>query len=226
MNNTQANKLNMYESMYKTLQDNQSLWNGIQAFAEAVNEFGALLPQIRTLSAQRIITTSGLTQMKAQKKENMAKQAVTLANVAMAYAARQKNDALKTTLDFSFSEINKSKDNTAIEMSTAIYTQINAILPELNSYGVAAGDMNALHTAIQDFQQVIGDKGNRLSGGVADTQALVRLFEEADAILKDRIDKFMFRFQDSNARFFDTYTNARVVKDLGKSHKVAKQEKI
>ena len=65
MNNTQANKLNMYESMYKNLQDNQPIWNGIQAFAEAVNEFGALLPQIRTLSAQRIITTSGLTQMKA-----------------------------------------------------------------------------------------------------------------------------------------------------------------
>ncbi len=225
MNTIQINKLNMFEATLTTLQNHQPYWNNIQAFAEAVNDFAAILPQIRSLGAQQVVVSSGITQSKAEKKERMAKQAVTLANIAMAYAAKEKNNELKTVLDFSLSDVYKCKDNIAIDRSTAIHDQISAILPQLNSYGIAANDLISLRTAITEFQQAIGDKGTRMSGSVASTQALLRLFEEADSLLRDRLDKLVFRFQDVQPKFFDTYTNARITRDLGKGRKVV-QEKV
>lgn len=223
MNITQTNKLNMFEATLTTLQNNQQSWSNIPAFAEAVAEFAAILPQIRSLGAQQVVPSAGITQSKAEKKERMAKQAFTLANIAMAYAAKEKNNELKTVLDFTFSDIHKCKDNISIDRSTAIHNRISAILPQLSSYNITGNDLASLSTAITDFQQAIGDKGTIMSGNVASTQALLRLFEEADTLLKDRLDKLIFRFQDLQPKFFDTYTNARIIRDLGKGRKIAKE---
>ncbi|MBI3195299.1 MAG: hypothetical protein HYZ34_12665, partial [Ignavibacteriae bacterium] len=49
------------------------------------------------------------------------------------------------------------------------------------------------------------------------TQA--QIIKETDALLKEKIDKYMLRLKKNNAQFYEEYKSARVIRDLGGEQK-------
>lgn len=224
MNNTQRNKLNMYEAVLTTLNTHSAVWNNMAAMNETVADLTGLLAQIRGAGAQLADSTTGLTQVKAEKKKQMANQAVALASVAFAYAAKQKDQALKSVLNYSFSKLYHETDNTSIDRCSAIYQRLLQLLPELRSYGVTETDLQNLQRVIEAFKQAIGDKGSIKSGSVVGNKTVVTLFAQTDELLKERMDKLVLWYKDTHPTFFNTYTHARNIIDLGGGKKTVKVE--
>ncbi len=215
MTTSQSNKLTMYETVLKTLQAHSYVWNDAHVVAEAVNELAQLLPQIRQGGATEATSLKGVTEAKRNKKEEMANRTRTLAGLTSAYAAKTKNATLQAALNFSFSELLRTKDNLALDRCTAILVQIRPLGPQLEAYGITAADLQALEADITAFHTLIGTKGQQQSSRTANTQTLSELFRQADTLLKTQLDNLMLRYAHSHRAFCDAYSASRVIRDLG-----------
>lgn len=215
MNNSQQNKLSMYESVAKVLDENKSVWQSLKALNEAVQEFTALLDNLRDKGVQRVKNTTGVTLGKNSKKELMAKKAAQLAASAYAYAEKLNDKVLQAKFGYSVSDIKRSDDNNAISLTFAIAEEAEKIQDQLADYGVMPNEVEELKSFCNDFKNSIGEKANVKSGRVAATESLQELFKTADSLLKNQMDKLLLRFQDQSPEFYLTYQNARVIRDLG-----------
>lgn len=215
MNQIQQNKLNMYVAVQKTLSGQSTLWSDIVAISDAVTELNDLISLIRVMGAQRAVSTTGLTLTKAEKKKQMAEKALALGGLAFAYATKEKDQKLIAIFDYSLSDLNSVADNTAIDRCTAIHNEIIKLLPLLNGYNITEAEIAELFTAVDVFKEAIGEKGSTKGKGVASTKTLASLFKDGNSLLKNRLDKLIFRFKDNELAFFNAYTNARTPLSLG-----------
>lgn len=215
MNNSQQNKLSMYESAAKILDENKSIWQNLKALAEAVQEFTALLDALRNKGVQRAKNTTGVTQGKNAKKEQMAKKAAQLAASAFAYAEKLNDKVLQAKFNYSITDIKKTDDNNAISLTFAITEEAEKIQDKLADYGVQPEEISEVKSLGTEFKNFIGEKANVKSGRVAATGSLSDLFKAADNLLKNQIDKLLMRLKDQNPEFYRTYQNARAIRDLG-----------
>jgi len=205
----------MYETVLATLQTHGDVWKDAPVMAEAVGELARRLPLIRQGSAAGATSLKGLTKAKRNKKEEMASRTRTLAGLTSAYAAKTKNAPLQAALDFSLSELLRTKDNLALDRCTAIVEQIRPHQAQLEAYGITASDLQRLEADIAGFKALIGTKGQQHSIRTANTQTLATLFRQSDELLKTQLDKLMLRYTPSHRTFCDAYAAARVIRALG-----------
>jgi hypothetical protein len=215
MNNSQQNKLTMYETVAKVLDENKLNWQNLKALQESVTAFNDLLNELRNKGIQRAKKTSGITHDKSEKKKLMAKKAAQLAGSAFAYATKIKNKDLQAKFNYSASAFNRIDDNNAINLALSIVEEAEKIQSSLSDYGVTLAEIAELKTLSNEFKNSIGEKASVKSGQVAATGSLSELFKEADSLLKNQIDKLLLRLEDSESEFYRTYQNARIIKDLG-----------
>lgn len=219
MTTKQTNKLNMYEAVAKVIDDNRSAWQDLSVLIDVFTELSNLLTELRNVGTQRAKKTTGVTQNKSEKKELMAKKATALASSAYAYAERNKNRDLQSKFDYTFSTLFRLDDNNAINQVQAIIEEAEKIAAQLAPFGVKPEEITELKTIVESFTTSIGEKSNVKSGRVSATKSLATLFKETDALLKNQMDKLVFRLADSQATFYQTYQNARAIKDLGSRSK-------
>lgn len=154
---------------------------------------------------------------KLELKDTMARETAELASAAYAYAKDVKDTELTAVLDISFSEIRYADDQAAHSMSMAVYNELSGLLAELEDYLVTAEDLNTLKQVIGDYHACLENTQGQDS--VARTRQLAGLFNQANEQLREHLDKLINRIQRKEPVFFDTYTNARVILDLGAGRK-------
>jgi hypothetical protein len=220
MTTKQTNKLNMYEAVAKVMNENKTLWQDLTILTEVFAELNTLLSELRNVGSQRAKKTTGVTQNKSNKKEAMVKKATNLASSAYAYAERVKNRDLQSKFDYTYSVLFRSDDNNAINQVQAIVEEAEKIVNDLAPFGVKPEEITELKTLVESFTASIGEKSNVKSGRVSATKSLATLFKETDTLLKNQMDKLVLRLADSQATFYQTYQNARAIKDLGSRSKI------
>ena len=219
MNNKQRNKLTMYEAVAQALQENQATWKSIKAMDKAFTTLQQLLKDIRITDTQRSKTTKGATQSKNEQKDKMALLAATMASSAYAYAGEINDSRLKAMFNYSLSTISLMDDNNAVSLCRAIYEEAEKIKKELEDYDIKAADFKELKENIDVFNASIGGNTNIKSNRVSATKTLTTLFDETDDLLRERMDKMLFRFKKDKPEFYQIYNNVRVIKDLGSRRK-------
>lgn len=219
MKKTQENKLSMYLAVQKVCADNSSVWNGIVACTNAVTE---LQNKINEITAKRQIqedNTKGITEDKTELRNKMVEKAMFVKGAIQAYATNTNNHALYESVNYSASEIKRIADTIARDRALLIYNKGNSNLTSLSDYGVNAGVLSGLQSSINDFAGIMASPRTAKSISKAATLEISELINEADVIVKKKLDKLMLQFKESNEAFYNTYLNAREIIDLGKGSK-------
>ena len=102
-------------------------------------------------------------------------------------------------------------------MAQAVYNELKGLVAELEDYMVTAADLKVLKQAIDAYHANL--ESTQGQDSVARTRQLAGLFKQVSDHLKDHLDKLMNRIARKEPVFFDTYTNARVILDLGGGRK-------
>jgi hypothetical protein len=79
---------------------------------------------------------------------------------------------------------------------------------------ISAEDLTDLKNSVELYHTNL--KNAKAQASVARTRQLVVLFKEITKHLDEHLDKLVGRIKRKEPLFFDTYTNARVIHDLGK----------
>lgn len=215
MTDVQENKASMYVAVLSVLGEYAAVWGTIPAYVTAHDDFQASVDDIQQTQLIQEGNISGVTQDKTQARDQAIDAALPVASAVFAYASVTDNNALKSLVDYSPSELRRSRDSILANRLQIIHDAANDNIAALPDYGIDAPALADYQTIIDNYASTMQNPRVAISTRAAATQGLVGLFEETDRILKEQLDKLTEQFKTSDPVFYAKYHNARIIIDLG-----------
>lgn len=215
MTDKQENKRSMYIAVQNVCNENSDVWSAMPAFTTAFNEFETILAQIDAQSQIQKGSTTGITQNKQKEEDEMIQATVEIAAAVYAYASKVGDNELRDKVNYSPSALGELRDTVLKDVCQSIHDEANNVITQLADYGKTPQDLTQLQSEIDDFTAIIAKPRTAIGTRATATTRLVELFSQADAILKNQIDKLMVTYQNSRAEFYNKYQNSRTIVDLG-----------
>lgn len=217
MNATQESKLNMFRATQKHCNDNPTIVATIPAFQTAVGKLNTTIASIVATAQQEDLITKGITIDKAEAKKTLCQLAADIAAPIVAFASTTKNNKLSKEVNFTHSDLIRTKDDQLAPRCKNIADAAQANLAALNAYGISAATVTALQNTIINYQAKVPDPRNAAAQKATIRTNLKNLIKEADQILKLQLDKTIVGFKTANADFVSTYKTNRIIIDPSKT---------
>jgi hypothetical protein len=218
MNKEQENKLTMYEAVLSLLNNNNDAIDAIPAIADLRNDFVTLVEQIRVKGREKREATAGKTATKQSAEDALISVLLGVASSVYTYARKVKNNEMQAIVNVKEGKLRKLRDTELVSLATSIHAQATASVAALGDYGVTAAMLADLLTKINIFNSAIGARESGVAVQVGATAALTSLFDGADEILLEDIDRLMEQIRTNNVDLYNEYVAARVIKDIGVRH--------
>ena len=138
-----------------------------------------------------------------------------------AYAVTSQDYALEGRVDFSRLTIVYGREASVLARVRDIHAAATENLDDLEDFGVTQAKLTALKKKIDAYEAVLARPRQQIATSSAATQTLPAQFNEADLILKKRLDKLVHQFKQTAPDFFNEYQTARTIVDIPGSHKAA-----
>ena len=216
MTDKQENKRSMYLTVEKVCNDNNNIWNTMPAFVETFTDFQTILADIDAQARIQEGKTTGITQNKQKEEDEMIQATIEIAAAVYAYAARIGDNELKAKVNYTPSRLHRSRDTILKDICQKIHDAANEVIAELADYGKTPADLNQQQQEIDDYAAILADPRAAIGTRATATSTLVTLFRQGDDHLKNRLDKLMVAYQNSEPQFYNKYQSARTIVDLGK----------
>lgn len=214
MNNSQQNKLNMYQAVEAVLDSNKPVWESLPGFVTAVGDVEANIATIAGL-AQVQSARSGAAAEKGAVLESLLDSATQIAGATRAGAVIGKDYELATKANFSRSELARGRSSEVVSRCRNVWTVANDNLDVLGAFGVTASKLTTLKKRIDDFETSQPRPRQDRANSSAATQTLPELFKQTDEILSGCLDGLIVQFQATDADFVNAYQTARKIVSVG-----------
>jgi len=212
MTANQNNKLNAYRAVDAVLEDHETTWQTLPAFAAAVTEFREVIPEINGLAQVQSNGVGAVPEKKAAFAL-MVEDAVQIAAATHAYAVKEGDYELAARVNHSHSDVVEGREAEVVNRCRDIHAAANENVAGLADYGVTATKLTRLKNKTDAFEGLQPKPRQRIAQRRAATDTLVRRFSTADGILSKRLDRLVLQFRDSAPDFFTEYRTARSIVD-------------
>ena len=218
MNAKQDPQLMMETTLTKTLNRYPTITAQIPAFVMAMGDLGVKVAYIEAQALIQAGKTTGLTLNKTNAKKAMCDKAFEISSAVGSYASTVKNAELAAQVDFTYSDIARSRDIETAGLCENIRTLATNNLVQLADYAVTAADLTDLAKKIAAYKSALANPTDARVSKKTATANIEAGFIEFDDILENRMDKLMPKFQAISADFVKDYWNARNIVDIAASH--------
>ena len=196
----------------------RSEWENIPVLTTIMNELIAHRGQIDELRSITEIDMTGATRDKNVLEDNLVQSVYTIASGLTVIANRMGNNELAEKVDFTISELEKSRDAELISTCNNVVSLARENIDLLTECNLGEANIAELEELLTQMRSSIIQP--RVS--VAERKAAnERLEEEIDRVVKildEQVDLLMIRFKLSNPGFFAEYMNARHIVAYGVRH--------
>lgn len=213
MNAKQEAKLNMFRATQKHCNDNPAIVSQIKAFQTAAGVLNTTIAGIIATAQQEDLVTKGITVNKTEAKKTLCRLAADIAAAITAYAVATKNNKLSEEVNFTHSDLIRTKDDQLPPRCKNIYDAAKANEAALADYGISSTTAGTLLTAISNYQAKVPDPRNAAAQKATIRTNLKNLVKEANQILKLQMDKTVLGFKTSYPDFVSTYKASRIIID-------------
>lgn len=214
MNYRQENTLTMFNTVVAVCDQNSAVIATIPALDTAYTTFKTQCGFINDVSLEQLLQIKGETVEKAKLKNALALRASIVSRVVRAYAISINDSVLRNEVDYTESVLAKQRDITIQLNAQIIFDRANTHLVALASFGITAGVMTDLTTAISDYQAHLSSPTVARDKRAGATTELDEKIGMANDILRFQMDDTMQILRLPEAKFFRLYTNARKIYDL------------
>ena len=215
MTDRQENKFTMYEAVTSLLDANTAKTSSMTAFATALTSFKDVIASISEKNIQKNTATAGKTTLKNQQQTELIESAVPIAGALYALGTASNDPRIQALGNIKKGYLQNLRDTELTDAVTNIKNLADSYAAPLAPYGVTALAISALDTKLNTYTTALGGKETGFSTKVAAGKVLSDLFDDADGILKDQLDRMMEMFAPTDQQFYLEYKSAREIKDLG-----------
>ena len=213
MTDKQRAKLLMMQATLRVLDEYADLYTTNAAFAKARQQLSDLVADLDPTAEnqQGAAGTPKPGAVKKQTKQHLAQRAAEVAAALYAHADDTDNLNLQTDSDYSEYQLNRATDNDLQRIAKNIHERATTLLPQLKDQDVTPDELADLAAALKAFKDEQATPRVAVATGKAHTDSLAADLRTANALLRNRVDKFMVRFQRKQPQFHTTYQSARQV---------------
>ncbi len=216
MERRDTNRLNMINSTVGYCDLNTAATAGITAFAGKITVIKGKLVLINGLNQIGGGTSKGVTEDTQEVRDTMTALALKCANATLAYANEVNNHTLKALVNFTKSKLDAMKKEDVDDACEGIHDATDANIAAVAAYGVTAGDVSDLQTAIGLYRTATQNPRQAIiSRSQAIKQAKEMIRDVIDNLLDGQLDGMVNTLSISNPEFVSGYYQAREVIDLG-----------
>lgn len=203
----------MYLNTQSTLDSNTTLWNGIPVILSTKNNFDELIQRIADVNEKTVSNSKAVTADKAITLSNLIQKAVTLSGILQAYAAVTDNVKLAGKVALTKSDLTKIRETDVEATVTPVIEEARKELVNLADYGLTEDMIVETETSLDDFKALIGQPRTVRNQAFAAMTLMEELFDAANDLVKNQLDKLMIRFKYTNTEFYSEYERARTIVD-------------
>ncbi len=203
----------MYLATQETLDKNSTLWNGIPIMLSTKNNFDELIQRIADVNEKTVSNSKAVTVDKNIVLQNLAEKAVGISGILQAYAAFTENVKLAGKVKLVKSDIVRARETDVEALIAPVITEARNELAKLADYGLSEDMIVELETSLDDFKALIGQPRTVRNQAFAAMTLMDELFDAANNVVKNKLDKLMIRFKFTNTEFYSEYERARTIVD-------------
>ena len=203
----------MFLNTQEALDSNSTLWSSIPVMLSTKNSFDELIQRIGDVNEKTVSNSKAVTADKAVTLNNLIAKAVTLSGILQAYAAVTGNVKLAGKVALTKSDLTKIRETDVEARITPVIEQARKELDNLADYGLTEGLIVETETSLDDFKALIGQPRTVRNQAFAAMTLMEELFDAANDLVKNQLDKLMIRFKFSDTEFYSEYERARTIVD-------------
>ena len=219
MNNRLENRLTMYEGLLTLLQENMDKINTIGGFSEAVTGLAAVIADVKAKSAEVDRVSAGKTTGKYDAEDALVSELIPACSALYIYGRKQNNAEIKERVSTTETKLRRMRDTELAAFGLAMADLALANIKGVAAFGLTEDKVNSLRAKAQAYNTAIGAKESSVADRKGARGAMNDLFDKADDILNEELDRFMEMLRSTETEFYNKYFAARVVKDTGVRHK-------
>ncbi|MBI9067257.1 MAG: hypothetical protein JEZ09_08190 [Salinivirgaceae bacterium] len=213
MNKTQQNHYRMFLATQDYLDAQTPVWSTIPRVVTYKNDFDELLTRISELSETASSSVS-VTERKKQLRSALSIKISKLSGAMQAYCYDSDNLDLLKKITFSQTDVMRFKEQELDEKIANFLNIMTEHLSNLADFGITNDMVVEASTTHNEFSVLIGKPRVMINNKYIAISNLSQLFDAANALLKQKLDKLMLMFKDSNSGFYEGYERSRVIVDM------------
>ena len=218
MTKRQFNKRTMYRSVLGLVETNNTSASSFPGIAESVQSFKDVVLAIESKDVEVQYASTGKAISRKEAQDQLMAILVPVQAGIYAFAEAQNNGELKAKVSTPKSKLANMRDVRLADTAGAVLTLTRANAESLPTHGVVAGMIDRLEASVQSFTRTIEQAESSHSARKAARKSQLELIAEADAILSEKIDKYVEILRQSDPQLYDAYFDARLIKDAGIRH--------
>ena len=204
-------------SDYMNLDANKAIWLPMKAAVETMAELDALIASIAEKVGKQQTPTTGAAGAKNNVRLDYEAKILEIGDQLASIAAAADDPALGAQVEFSKAGLGKLSDDDLETAGKRVATLAKGHAAALADHLVTAADVAELEQLTADFDAIKNQPRTAIAGRAGETATLPDLVTAATGLLRDRLDKQMTKFRQTNPEFYAGYQSARVVVDRGGS---------
>ena len=210
MNKGQTNYFNMFLNVQECLNDNSSVWSNIPRVVTYKTEFDKIIVDLREKSGISIesISVSG---KKDKLKQQIAEKVSVILGILTAFAYEKDDTDLVKQVKLSKSAILKIKDTDVVPKAKFFTSIAMQNLKELTDFGLSEASLTELEAIVNEFDGLIGKPRSIRNKKFVSLGEVDQFINEGNNLLKNKLDKLMLMFRESNPAFYNGYQRSRVI---------------
>jgi hypothetical protein len=212
----QTNKRAMFGRVTAMINQRMVLFAGLSAFATAFEKFQNLLEDIDHAVKEKNSSGAGAFMIRDASEETLKNILVEVASALFLYAGKAKLADVKALVSVKRSDLERMPLVELGQTAKSISELAARYATHLTVHGVDANKLTKLNAALIKFQNSTSACGMGVNGQAV---SLRDLFQEADTLLNERLDKMVETLKRKHPEFYHKYQAARVVEDVSSSHR-------
>ncbi len=213
MNSRNENKISMGLTVQSTCNRYHAVTAQIPAFVTAMGDLGVKIQYIQGQAQLQAGQTGGVTLNKQNLKTALCDKAFEIASAVSSYASTVKNSVLAGKVEFSKSDLLRSRDTETAGLCQNIRAAATENLAALANYAVTAADLTDLAQKCSAYEAAVTAPADARVSKKTAGENIDAGFADFDDILENRMDKLMPKFQAISPDFVRDYNNARIIVD-------------
>lgn len=216
MKTKNSNRVNMINSTIGFSDANTAATAGIPSYATILAQVKSKMVLINSLNQIGDGSTKGVTLDTNALRKEMSTLALKCANATLAFANSTHNNTLAALVNYSESQLNRTKKEDIDDVCQAIHDATNTNIAGATNFGVVASDVTDLQAAI-DLYRIASQNPRQaiISKSQAKKQVTDMIREVIDDLLVAQLDKMVNTLKPTNKTFWDGFRQAREILELG-----------
>lgn len=219
MNKQEHNKYSMFRDVNAVFTTYYAIVESVPKLLAVVKAFCNGIALLEKTDDKYKNIAKGMTEQKKKAKAELIGETKSICGALYVLGQEIGDMPLCAISGISESDLIRMRDNALMQKCKNVAENLALHRDQLVEFGITTLQADEYFAKVNLFDTVLNKKGNKKTESVTSRDSLKKYFSVLETMLNDNLDKLMEQMKKKDIDFYNTYQQARSIKDLGVRHR-------